>query len=187
MFSAARLKAVSFRKKRQTKEIPVLQKVNDGSVSMIIKRFKSYMQNGSNDVKVKFLKFLVIGGFATAIDVIVFCIEYNIFNINYLVANTISFTIGLVISYYMTRNMVFNYKNHVFLRDFALFAITSVMGLFISNYILYLLIDRRLLEDCLAIINFDKKSIISLTAKIIASFVVLIWNFITKNLIVFKK
>jgi len=159
----------------------------NGTIVFIKKQFLVFLQNDSNSLKTKFLKFFVVGGFATAVDVAMFLVETNVLHIHYLLANTISFSVGLVISYFLTRSWVFNHKDHSFFRDFTLFTITSLMGLLISNFILYALIDRSLLIESLSFINFTDKDNISFLAKLIASFIVLIWNFVTKNLIVFKK
>jgi putative flippase GtrA len=127
-----------------------------------------------------------VGGFATAVDMGVFYLAANIVHIHYLVANTISFSFGLFISYFLSREWVFSRKSHKFARDFILFTITSLIGLLISNLVLYFLIDRNGLKELLSWLQPINEDTIKMIAKIVASFIVLVWNFITKNFIVFK-
>ena len=170
------------------KEIACVEK-GTSMLDVIKRQFVQITQQNSNSLQAKFVKFFVLGGFVSLIDFLIYTIlNYTIFQQNHLVSNTISFSVGVILSYYLSRKWIFNYQYNDFIRVFTLFIVTSLIGLFISDYIIFVLVDQDLLKSCLGEIRLylsDKKLLSSL-AKIISMFVVLIWNFYTKNMIVFK-
>jgi len=135
---------------------------------------------------IQFAKFFVVGGLATAADMTVFHILANVMDIYYITANTISNIVGLFISYYLSREWVFNWQNHNFLRDFTLFTVTSLIGVLLNNLIMYFLIDYRIMNELMNLVNMKSDSLVKLSAKLIAAAVVLVWNFISKRLFVFN-
>jgi|LSQX01.3.fsa_nt_gb putative flippase GtrA len=131
-------------------------------------------------VFIQFLRYTIVGGIATAFDVSVYSFLIYVFDINPLIANTFSFTCGLFINYFLSRRWVFNRSLQSFKKDFALFAIIGVLGLGLSNLILFILIDNEVLSLLLSGAGDDT---IEFAAKIVATFIVLFWNFFARKII----
>jgi putative flippase GtrA len=117
------------------------------------------------------------------IDISIYSLLANGFSVNHLIANTISFIFGLLTNYLLSRTWVFGRQRHNFARDFVLFAVIGIIGLFFSNFILLFLIDFKILHMILTFLNNDQ---IVFLAKIIAVFLVLFWNFIARKKLVFN-
>lgn len=142
---------------------------------------KIFVQDSKNLI-IQFLRYAIVGGISAVADISVFSLTANVFGINPLAANTISFTLGLLINYFLSRQWVFNRKSHEFKRDFLLFAAIGLIGLLISNLIIYILIDKKLMYS---ILYFLSDSMIKTSSKVIATFIVLFWNFFARKKIVF--
>jgi putative flippase GtrA len=137
---------------------------------------------------IQVFRYILIGGLATILDFTIFYIASNVFKLHFLIANSISFMFGLTFNYFLSREWVFNKKSHNFKKDFTLYVITSAMGLIINNLIMYVLIDFDILKMIFDLtIKQSSVNLIKLTAKMIATIIVLIWNFISKNYLVFRK
>jgi len=132
----------------------------------------------------QFLRYAVVGGIASVADVSLYYVAAGIFDANHLLANTLSFSVGLLVNYFLSREWVFNYSRHRFGRDFVLFAVIGVIGLGISSLILFLLVDMGILSGLL---YFAGDDFIKLAAKLIAVLTVLFWNFFARKKIVFQK
>lgn len=144
---------------------------------------KKFFLSASENSIIQFLRYSIVGGIAALIDIALFYIFANILLFNHLSANTTSFTAGLLVNYCLSRNWVFNSHSRRFLRDFLLFAVIGVVGLLLSNLILFLLIDAGLLSR---ILRFWSSNSIKLAAKLTAVFIVLFWNFIARKKLVFS-
>lgn len=114
----------------------------------------------------------IIGSFSAGVDFLIFYALTTIGDVFYLVANIISVTIGITISFILNKNFNFKVKDKVFKR-FLIFISVGFSGLLLSSAFLYFFID---------ILIIDK--IISKFLSIV--FVVLIQFFVNK-LITFKK
>ena len=105
------------------------------------------------------------------VGVVAFLIDYGIMNILYtklgctlLIANTFGFIISTIVNYILSKKHVFDMKTS---NAFVKFTVLSVLGLMINNLTMVLCID------CM--------KLVTLMAKIIATGVCMIWNFITKK------
>ena len=110
------------------------------------------------------------------VGVVAFLIDYGIMNILYtklgctlLIANTSGFIISTIINYILSKKHVFDMKTS---NAFIKFTILSVLGLLINNMTMILCID------CM--------KLVTLMAKIIATGVCMIWNFVTKKALLEK-
>ena len=114
-------------------------------------------------------KFIIVGGIATLIDWIIYYILNSVFNINPLISNVFSFSISLIYNYIASVKWVFNVsKKKNKKRIFMEFIILSVVGLLISEFLIWLLVD--------------KLSINSMISKIISTAIVMVFNFITRKI-----
>jgi len=121
-----------------------------------------------NKIVNKIIKFSVVGGIATIIDFAFLYIFKEFLNIDVIFANTLSFIISVTYNYIASITWVFdvNKKKNKNIQ-FILFIVFSIVGLIINNVILYILTD--------------KLNIYYLISKVIATIIVMIFNFITRK------
>ncbi|NMA51088.1 MAG: GtrA family protein [Mollicutes bacterium] len=117
------------------------------------------------------LKFGLVGGIAFLIDFCIFAILVKI-GIHYLIAQIISFFISLIFNYIASIKWVFNAKKQT-KKEALLFLFLAIIGLGINELLLYIGIS---------ILNID-----TLLTKLISTMLVMIYNFITRKLIIEKK
>jgi len=87
----------------------------------------------------------IIGGFSAGIDFLVFYSLTSYLEVFYLLANIISVTIGITISFILNKNFNFKVKDKV-LKRFLIFISVGFGGLLLSSALLYFLIDILTLE-----------------------------------------
>ena len=122
-----------------------------------------------NNLINKIIRFIIVGGIATIIDFVFLYIFKEIFNFNVIIANTLSFIISVTYNYIASVTWVFDVNiNKNKKMQFILFIIFSVIGLIINNLILYVLTS---------IIG-----IYYLISKVIATAIVMVFNFVTRKL-----
>ena len=116
----------------------------------------------------KIIRFIVVGGIATIIDFVCLYIFKEFLNFNVILANTLSFIISVTYNYIASITWVFDTnKNKNKKIQFILFIIFSIVGLIINNIILYILTD--------------KLNIYYLISKVVATLIVMIFNFVTRK------
>jgi len=116
----------------------------------------------------KIIRFGIVGGIATIIDIVFLYIFKEFLNIDVILANTLSFIISVTYNYIASITWVFDTnKNKNKKVQFVLFVIFSIVGLIINNIILYILTD--------------KLNIYYLISKVIATIIVMIFNFVTRK------
>ncbi len=114
-------------------------------------------------------KFTIVGVIATVIDFFFLILFKEVFHINTIIANTLSFTISVIYNYIASIIWVFDInKNKDRKLNFILFILFSVIGLILNNIILYLCIDLL--------------NVYYVFGKVIATLIVMIFNFITRKM-----
>ena len=122
---------------------------------------------------VQIFKFIIVGGIATVIDWLVYYIFYKIFKFNPLIANIFSFSISVIYNYIASVKWVFNVtKDKTKKRMFVEFMFFSILGFLLTELLLWIFID---------LINIDK-----MLSKIIATIIVMIFNFVTRKIFLEK-
>ena len=120
------------------------------------------------------LKFGVVGGIAFVIDYSILIFLTEVFEINYLISSAIAFACSVIFNYILSIKWVFLANhNHKKSTELIVFIVLSVIGLGINELIMYIAVDLL--------------SIHYMLAKIGATIIVMIYNFITRKLFLEKK
>ena len=116
----------------------------------------------------QFIKFVIVGLIAFAIDYGLLILFTEVFGINYLISATISFIISVIFNYIASMRYIYTHKQQYSRkREFIVFCILAVIGLIINNALLYMTVE---------IFGQDYKYM-----KLIAAVIVALWNFISRK------
>ena len=126
------------------------------------------------------IRFLLVGGTNTLIDFgLLFLL--TALGLNKLVANIISTGIAFIFSFFANRQFTFKDSSKNVKRQFIAFAAVTLSGLWILQPIIILIVTDSLKNT----VPNDQASLF--IAKIIATIVCLIWNYVLYSKLVFKK
>lgn len=123
---------------------------------------------------IKIFKFVIVGGIATVISGIVFFICDHFFKMSVLLSNTIAFIISVIYNFWASCKYVFDVdkdKNRV--RIFTEFIIFALLGYFLTQLLLWLMAD---------VLKWNH-----MIAWLIATVIVMIFNFITRQIFLEKR
>ena len=122
-----------------------------------------------NKLMQQILRFGVVGGIAFLIDYISLIICKEVFGLNVLLSAAIAFTISVIFNYILSVKWVFDVnKEKSEKRNFILFIIFSIIGLILTEIIMWF--------------GTDILKIHYLIVKIIATGIVMVFNFITRKM-----
>ena len=137
---------------------------------LIYKLFKKRTDN----VFLQFFRYIFVGGTSFIIDFSIYLFLINFLNLNYLLSAAIAFFISVLANYYLSTTWVFNQDDiDNRLVEFNLFIAISLIGLVFTEILLYVFIGM-----------FDINYIWS---KVIASIIVLFWNFSARRVMFYGK
>ncbi len=138
-------------------------------------QFDKLFKNKTSNIFIQMFRYLFSGGIAFVFDKSIFLLTRYYFDINKYVSTTISFVIGLIITYILSILWVFNERR---LKDskteILIFSIIGVIGLLLMNFFMWL---------------FSQKAHISIdfVSNLLATALVTIWNFAAKKTTLFTK
>jgi putative flippase GtrA len=145
---------------------------------------------------VRFLKFCVVGVIGTAIDFGVFNLMHNVLHVHQVLSNTLSVSAAIVNNYLWSRYWVYpETKDRQGGRKFAQFVVVSVIAWALNTSILWstdrwLLGSEGLLAGLVAPVaaaaGMEHGVFSSNGAKVIATGIVLFWNFFANRLWTFR-
>ena len=118
-------------------------------------------------------KFGIVGVIAFLIDYGVLYLLTDIVGINYLISSAISFVVSLIFNYILSIKFVFDVGHKQGIKDVVVFAVLSTIGLGINELIMYIGVDKLL-------VNY-------MIVKIGATAIVMVYNFITRKIFIEKK
>lgn len=126
------------------------------------------ISNITNNLKLKELfRFVVAGGVSFIVEYGIFVLLTDEFNIYYLLSSGISFSISVILNYFICMKWVFeNVKNQGVISG-MMFIFVSITGLLINEFFMWFFVGTFL-------INYK-------FAKIITAIVVLFWNYFMKR------
>lgn len=133
------------------------------------------------------LKFVTVGGISFLVDFLVYTILCNVLQIHYIIAGVSGFTVSVVVNYILSMRYVFIPKEDRRKdKEFIIFVILSLIGMFINSVLLFICID-------VIYMNFVylKQSLsiewMNIVAKVFATGIVMVYNFITRKMFLEKK
>jgi len=133
------------------------------------------------------LKFGVVGFIAFFIDFGIFKLLTSVFGVYYLVANFFGFTISLIFNYVASMTFVFERKENADKRaEFVIFTVLSVIGLLLNELIIYACIGV-VYSHIPALMELISRQWAETFGKIIATAIVMVYNFITRKIFLEKK
>lgn len=141
------------------------------------------------------LRFGIVGAAATVVDWGLFWLLDNCTPLEHVITdkswyllliNTVCFTVSVIFNYVLSRLWVFHVaKARNPMREFILFIITSLIGLGINSLIL--LICVQWLFPGVGLIAALPEGVQNILGKIIATFIVMVWNYLARKLWVFRE
>ena len=122
----------------------------------------------NNKLLMQIIKFVIVGGISTVIDYIIFFILHDILKWNTIISNVLGFTVSVIYNYIASIRWVFDVnKDNDQKKQFIIFITLSIIGLIINTGIVYVCVDIIKLY--------------SLIGKVIATAIVMVFNFITRK------
>ncbi len=117
----------------------------------------------------QFMKFGIVGVLAFIIDYGLMILLTEAFGVPYLASTTISFIVSVVFNYVASMRYVFKRKDDMSRRrEFIIFVALSVIGLVINDVFMWLMTDQLFIDY-----RFSK---------IVVTFIVAVWNFVTRKI-----
>lgn len=117
----------------------------------------------------QFMKFGIVGVIAFVIDYGFMVLLTEVFSVPYLISTTVSFIISVVFNYFASMRFVFKRKDDMSRRrEFIIFVVLSVIGLVINDVFMWLMVDFLFIDYRIS--------------KIVVTFIVAVWNFVTRKI-----
>lgn len=131
-------------------------------------------------------RFVAVGIFNTLFDFAILNFLVFAFDVNKIVANTISVTLAMMVSYMLNYHVVFRQKSADHIKKIILFFIITAFGLWVlQNSVIYVFVHWltwpgtvvKSVFDLIGLSSITKDFAILNTAKVLGTFVSLLWNF----------
>ena len=131
-------------------------------------------------MKRQIIKFSITGLLNTIIDFSVLNFLIGVLSWAVLPANTISFSVAVINSYFLNKYWTFRDKQPVHIKQFSIFIVVSLVGLGLSNILVYLGLE------VFKVYTFGLSFVWHYNiAKAISALIVLVWNFLASKFWVF--
>ena len=124
------------------------------------------------------LKFGVVGCSAFLIDTAVFWVLIRMCDINSYVSLALAFVVSLLYNYILSIKWVFAPKRSNSTKTIVVFTVLSLIGLLLTE-VLYGIIINAFMNY---IHNMNHVDYYELISKVVASFIVMVYNFVTRKL-----
>ena len=129
--------------------------------------------NRTNNTLIQMLRYAIVGWVVFAIDIALLYILTEFANVYYLLSATIAFAVALTIDYIISVKWVFSVRSLESRKlEILIFTIIGITGLFLNTFFIWFFTEVT--------------SIYYLLSKIISSFLIYLWNFFARKIILFN-
>jgi putative flippase GtrA len=122
----------------------------------------------------QFFRYCAVGAAAAAIEIGLFALLSNYLGVYHIISNTIAFVAGVLVNFFLSGSWVFGERKRLLSPHFALFLGIGVVGLLLSDGMLFILIDAGLFSFVFRGVDAPGARLFS---KLAAVALVLLWNF----------
>lgn len=121
----------------------------------------------------QFFRYGFVGGIATVFDWVVFYVATKL-GLFYMISGVLAFVTGLSVNFLLSKKFVFSGEKTYFKSssEFAVYAVIGIIGLFMTEAIMYTLTE--------------KLNLYFMIPKIIATGVVFVWNFVARKIVLYR-
>lgn len=119
------------------------------------------------------IKFGFVGVLCFVIDYGVMVLLCEVAGVSYLISCGIAFCISVVVNYILSMRFVFEAKNENKSFEFVVFVVLSAIGLGLTELLMWVMVD--------------KFSVHYMLSKIVVTGIVMVYNFITRKVLLEKK
>ena len=138
-------------------------------IKKLLKLLNIKVSKKTEKLLIQIFKFVIVGGIATVIDYVVLIICKELLNLNVLLSAAIAFTVSVIFNYILSVFWVFDVnKDKDKNKTFVIFITFSIIGLILTEVIMWL--------------GTDIMNIHYLIVKIIATAIVMVFNFVTRKM-----
>lgn len=123
------------------------------------------------EILFQFLRYAIVGGIAFVVDAGSLWIMGRF--INYLIAAAIAFILGLIANFVLSKLFVFTDQKKNKVVEFISYGIIGVIGLGITELLMYLFTD--------------KLGLYFILSKIITAAIVLVWNYAARKILLYRE
>lgn len=128
------------------------------------KMWSQFFIEKTDNVILQFIRYFFVGGVAAVVNIGMLYVFTDLCHIYYLVSNVISFILGLIVNYILSKKLVFQDETTISkTKEFLIYAIIGVVGLGI---------DTLLIGLFTSVMN-----IYYMLSKILSTMIVFVWNF----------
>lgn len=124
----------------------------------------------SNDILIQFFRYIFVGGLAAVVNIGMLFVFTNFLRLYYIISNILSFLLGLLTNYILSKKYVFQEKTNIsFISEFIIYTIIGVIGLLIDTLFIWFFTDL-----C---------GIYYMISKILSTGIVFVWNFAARKVL----
>ena len=168
ILAASRFSMLEYLNKKQRRERLAIQVNRSADKTENVGGASSGFLRKARKLISQFMRFGIVGAIAFVIDFGLTVGLTELFSLHYLISATIGFSISVIFNYIASMRFVFTHKEDMSkTREFIIFLVLTLIGLGINNALMY---------SCVEWIHIHY-----IVAKIIATAVVMLWNFITRK------
>lgn len=133
------------------------------------------------------MKFGIVGVLSFGIDFGIYSVLVYFFSVPVLVANFFGFTISVIFNYIMSMKFVFQRNEDMNRKaEFIIFVILSLIGLGLNEVLVWLFVEYSY-ENIAIVAEILSYDMMKMIGKILATGIVMVYNFITRKIFLEKK